>query len=184
MPRREPIQIEDNLWVVEGTKGYFAYVDNKFFEECRHHTGLVAVPSDYSWSAHHTGRNGRFDGLQAEVRYQGILLHSLLSGYTETDHIDGRPYNDVISNLRDGTNKINSHAFRTATGSSDFLGVSWSKRDKKWQSHIRVKSHYTHLYWGDDEVEAARAYDRKVIELGWPAERLNFPLSEYQCASK
>lgn len=169
MPKREPIQIEDNLWVVVGTRGRFSYVDTSYFEECRHYTGLVAVPADYTWHAS-VNDIGRFSGLMTNIRGKNIRLHSLLSGYANTDHKDGNPCNNVISNLRDGTDNVNRRAFRTATGSSDFLGVNW---DKKWRAQIGTKGRKISLYYGDDEVEAARAYDRKVIELGWPIERTN-----------
>merc|ERR1711934_62676 len=48
---------------------------------------------------------------------------------------------------------------------SKYVGVTWDKRDKKWQAQIRI----------DDEKEAARIYDEHAALLGKP---VNFPLHE------
>ena len=53
-----------------------------------------------------------------------------------------------------------------------YRGVSWNKRDKKWQVSIRVDGKSKSLGYFFDEIAAARAYDAFVI-----AKKLNKPLN-------
>ncbi|KAJ9523853.1 hypothetical protein QJQ45_020050, partial [Haematococcus lacustris] len=70
-----------------------------------------------------------------------------------------------------------------AKGSSQYRGVSWHDRSQRWE--VRVwgggKQHFIGSY--GSEVEAARAYDKAVLQLrGADARsrsRMNFPLSDY-----
>lgn len=57
---------------------------------------------------------------------------------------------------------------------SDYLGVSYYKRDNKWQATItfRYKSYYLGRY--KTEIEAAKAYDIKALELYGEEAKLNF----------
>jgi hypothetical protein len=52
--------------------------------------------------------------------------------------------------------------------SSEYRGVSWYKRDSKWQAQIQVARKKEHLGYFDDEAEAARAFDVRAAELGRP----------------
>lgn len=61
--------------------------------------------------------------------------------------------------------------------SSRFTGVCWSERLGKWIAEIRVARRRHVLGRFDDEVEAARAYDRAALRMAGPEKRLNFPAS-------
>jgi hypothetical protein len=50
----------------------------------------------------------------------------------------------------------------------------YRKRDK-WEVSIRYRGEYFYLGRFDDEVEAAKARDRKAHELHGPYAYLNFP---------
>lgn len=86
------------------------------------------------------------------------------------DHIDGNKSNNDIDNLRCATNQENamnqkknkSHNGKPTT--SKFKGVSWNKRDKKWQVRIMVDGKTKHLGYFDSEIDAAKSYDRAAIE--------------------
>jgi hypothetical protein len=61
-------------------------------------------------------------------------------------------------------------------GSSRFKGVSWDSRKKKWRVAFRSLGKYHFVGNFIDEEEAARAYDRRIRELGCGSfARLNFP---------
>lgn len=55
---------------------------------------------------------------------------------------------------------------------SRYKGVSWHSQINKWQAHIYLDGKKTHLLVHDNEVEAARAYDKHACTVGLP---LNFP---------
>ena len=58
---------------------------------------------------------------------------------------------------------------------SKYVGVSWFKRDKKWQATIQINGKSKGLGYYHDEKEAARIYDEQAALLGKP---VNFPLHE------
>jgi len=92
------------------------------------------------------------------------------------DHIDGDKTNDRLSNLRKITDQKNKMAFRSAqSGStSSYRGVYFHKPSNKWCVSIRSEGVAHHLGSYDNEAEAAKAYDKKAIELGFLPEALNF----------
>lgn len=64
----------------------------------------------------------------------------------QIDHIDHNPSNNAIANLRDvscAQNQQNrAHKTKSASG---HLGVTWNKRDKRWQAHIELKGKSIHI---------------------------------------
>ena len=53
---------------------------------------------------------------------------------------------------------------------SRFRGVTWHKKDKKWQAAIKCRGVSRHLGHFRSEVEAALAYDRFVFKLPFKKE--------------
>ena len=58
---------------------------------------------------------------------------------------------------------------------SKYVGVSWSKKEKKWKAQITIDGKRKNLGLYHDEKEAARIYDEQAALLGKP---VNFPLHE------
>lgn len=83
----------------------------------------------------------------------------------EVDHWDNDKTNNAVRNLRRATgnqNRGNIRKYKTYGGkptSSQYKGVSWVEREKKWRSYIRVKSKLVDLGAFDSEREAALAYN-------------------------
>jgi hypothetical protein len=48
---------------------------------------------------------------------------------------------------------------------SQYKGVSWHTRDKVWFARIQLNKQQIHLGRFNNEIDAARAYDKKAIEL-------------------
>jgi len=92
------------------------------------------------------------------------------------DHVNGNRLDDTRANLRVCTRPENSRNKSKPHGtSSRFRGVSYRKDSGKWYARIRFEGKLIHLGLFTEEVEAARAYDRKAVELFGEFARLNFP---------
>jgi hypothetical protein len=58
---------------------------------------------------------------------------------------------------------------------SQYTGVYWSARERKWKAQLTVASKTYCLGTYDDEIDAADAYDRAALRLRSVEGRLNFP---------
>ena len=61
--------------------------------------------------------------------------------------------------------KVAAGAKSEQQGPSEFAGVSWNKRRRKWRAHINHDGKQQSLGHFDDEREAARAFDTAVRQL-------------------
>jgi hypothetical protein len=129
--------------------------------------------SKYKWRV---GRRGRNVYAACRVKGKVVWMHRLImrprKGYV-VDHIDGNGLNNRRCNLRVCTHQQNLANRRSWGGSSRFVGV-YRKRNK-WVAGITYRGEYFYLGIFEDEVEAARARDRKAYELHGPYAYLNFP---------
>lgn len=125
-------------------------------------------------------KNKRYRSLRAHrfaAALYGILTHwDKEIDPREIDHIDHNGLNNQSHNLRAVTRSENHMNKRKLEGaSSRFKGVYWYKSAKKWQSQIKRNQKEMYIGLFIDEVDAAKAYDTKARELGWPEFGLNFP---------
>jgi hypothetical protein len=94
------------------------------------------------------------------------------------DHVDGNRANACRFNLRVCTHAENARNRRKYSGSdSNFKGVYWDRRKRKWFINCRYKgkNHRLGCFAGNEEVAAARAYDRAAVERIGDFAKLNFP---------
>ena len=84
----------------------------------------------------------------------------------QIDHIDNNKLNNKIENLREITNSQNHMNQKSHKNSaSKYKGVSWYKRINKWRVQIQINNKNKHLGYFDDEINAAKVYNKKAIEL-------------------
>ncbi|MER2048173.1 MAG: AP2 domain-containing protein [Solibacillus sp.] len=60
-------------------------------------------------------------------------------------------------------------------GSSPYRGVFWVKSENKWRAQFSVHGKRHTLGRFTDEIEAAKAYDKKAFEVLGTSAYLNFP---------
>lgn len=157
---------------IELTKGLYALVDDEDFEELNK-VKWCAIKGRYTYYA---VRGVRVKG---EGRNIGFKMHRVILKLSDrkifVDHIDGNGLNNQKSNLRKSTcadNRRNSKGNKI--GSSMYKGVFWNKENKKWRSKIGFNGEK--IFIGDftNEIECAKAYDKKAMELFGEFAYLNF----------
>ena len=104
-----------------------------------------------------------------------IKMHHFIVGKVRTmmviDHINRNGLDNRKENLRVVTwseNSINKGGMKRRNSSSKYRGVgldkSYKKR-KKWKAYIRKGAKCLHLGLFDNEINAAKAYDKMAKEL-------------------
>jgi hypothetical protein len=76
----------------------------------------------------------------------------------DIDHIDGNRDNNRIENLRVCTPKENAENRHYTRGSSQYLGVCWNKKCKKWQASITIGGKIKYLGLHETEEAAHNSY--------------------------
>jgi hypothetical protein len=154
------------------TQGMFAMVDDEDFE----------FLNQWKWSVH-KGKNNSFyakrnsnstDGL---LKRKNILMHREIMKITDPniiiDHEDHNGLNCQKSNMR-SCNHSENNKNRSSHGASKFLGVSWQASIKRWRAEIKNNNVKEYIGVYINEVDAAKAYDKKAIKLHGEFANLNF----------
>ena len=157
---------------IQLTQGKVALVDDEDFEEL----------NKYKWCAHKPGTASTYYAMRAisviingKRKQKMIDMHRQILGFPKgmIDHINRNGLDNRKKNLRictRSTNRLNSKIRKD--NKSGFRGVCWYKQTKKWVAHI-AQPRITIGYF-DDVIEAAKAYDKKAIELYGDFAQLNF----------
>lgn len=122
-------------------------------------------------------RNGDVANVQRNVRVNGtytvLLLHRALYGIAPgdrsdelIDHINGNVLDNRRANLRLATPLQNSQNRKTyRNNSTGFRGVSWIKRDNKFNAHIDIDGKRKYLGYFATAAEASAVYEAKAREV-------------------
>jgi len=151
------------------TQGKVAIVDDKDYAEL----------SKYKWYAKRKGRIwyvARYVGKRPHRKY--MYMHRQILNPPpglQCDHINSNGLDNRRCNLRLCTNSQNSMNQRSRDGTSEFKGVHWHKRKKKWEAEIMHNEKHFHVGSFVNEEDAARAYDAAAREHFGEFAWLNFP---------
>jgi len=143
--------------VCENRGKYVALVDDEDFEYL----------NQFKWCAM-KGRSSFY-----AVRKIGIIgkkhnqsMHVEILNGKGIDHIDHNGLNNQKSNLRlcsQSENCMNTK--KRENTSSIYKGVSFHNCTKKWLAQISINGRHIHIGLFVSEIEAAKAYNKKAIEL-------------------
>jgi len=82
------------------------------------------------------------------------------------DHIDHDVTNNRVDNLRICSQAQNTYnRIKRKNTSSKFKGVYWYKSRRRWRGIIGFNSKAMHIGYYNTELEGAKAYDKKALEL-------------------
>ena len=160
---------------IELTRGQVALVDDADY----------VWLNQWKWLAHRSGHGGdfyadrqspRINGKQHVISMARQILGLEFGDKREADHRNHRTLDNQRDNLRICTHAENLYNQQTQQNtSSQFKGVSWHKRDKKWQASIRVDGKLIGLGYFKLELNAALAYDAAALKYFGEFACLNFP---------
>lgn len=109
-----------------------------------------------------------------KLNYKNVYLHVFILGFKGIDHKDGNRLNNQRSNLRKATPTQNAaNKRKQGFTSSKYKGVSFSKEKQKWCAYIDSNYIRYRLGYFLNEVDAAKAYNAKALELFGEFARLN-----------
>lgn len=112
---------------------------------------------------------GKHEGSKSKFRF---TVHELILGQKYADHINGNGLDNRNENLRPATKQQNAWNSRKVENcGSKYKGV-YKVRDDKWTVQVNGK----HVGIFKTELEAAKAYDKKALEIYGEFARLNFQL--------
>lgn len=104
----------------------------------------------------------------------GVTMHNFITGWPQTDHVNGDGLDNRRGNLRPAVGNQNQHNVKLRRdNTSGFKGVG--RRRGKWHARIKVDGRLRFLGDYSDPIEAALAYDRAAREVAGEFACLNFP---------
>lgn len=141
------------------SQGLVTLVDDEDYEELNQHTWYAQKKGKTFYAVRHSYLKGKDN----RIYMHRVLLNN--NSKLHTDHINGDGLDNQKANLRVITTRQNLQNIHTKK-SSQYAGVSWSKRDKKWQAQIRIKGVVKHLGYFTNELEAHSIYLKRLDEIG------------------
>lgn len=149
---------------IETCNGKIILVDDKDFKRVSRYTWYATCQRGRKWYA-----------IRVTYLHRFILGESKIIG-KQVDHINGNGLDVRRKNLRPATrsqNMMNTPKMNMKT-SSKFKGVCWNKKKGKWQSGIKTNGVNIVIGIFEDEIEAAKAYDKRAKMLFGDYAFLNF----------
>ena len=152
---------------IELTQGKFALIDDEDFE----------LISRYKWYFSKLSLNYGRVVTRCKKKVKNIKMHRLIMNapdFFEVDHINGNTLDNRKINLRLVTHSQNQKNMKThKDNKSGYKGVSWHKKAKKWQVHIKLNNKKGYLGLFLTKEEGALAYNKAALKHFGEFARLN-----------
>ncbi len=138
------------------TQGKFAIVDSNIYKYLMR----------WHW---HTHRKGNLFYACRKTKKKTIYMHRQILNAKKGESVDHRNHNGLdnrLVNIRLCTHQQNCQNQRKSkNGTSKYKGVSWNKIEKRWRAVVRSEGELVHIGYYNSEIEAAKAYDKRALEL-------------------
>jgi len=176
-PAREPTvhgvppqPMDDAVRYIPLTRGKFAIVDKADCEWLSQYRWCTLGGGEHPYACRR--ENGKTIYMHREIMQAPPDLC--------VDHIHGVTLDNRRAQLRLCTPSENMRNRRGNSGRDLPKGVTWESHCGKYKASIGCDGVPKHIGYYDDPIEAAKAYDRKALELFGEFARLNFPDAERQ----
>ena len=151
------------------SQGYVALVDDEEFDRLRlFHWSITKMKCNHIYAQR---KYFKIDGIP-----QPSLMHRLILNVPkdkQIDHKDGNGLNNQKENLRIASRSQNQANSKSESGKSKFKGVCPFGKNR-WRAYIVKDWKQNHIGCFNSESEAAKAYDKKAIELYGEYAKTNF----------
>lgn len=136
-------------------KECFRLSKEQFLSQCIGNTGYLMIG---------LCNNNKRKPIRVHQLVAEAFLGHKINGYSIiVDHINGNKEDNNVSNLQLITQRENSS--RTIRGTSNYTGVSWAGKSRKWMSSIKINSKSVYIGCFDNEIDAHNAYQKALNEL-------------------
>lgn len=155
------------------TQGKVALVDDEDFESL----------SKFQWNGY---RGGNTFYAQRYICLNNTTIHLLMhrcilklnnNDMRQVDHKNGNGLDNRKENLRIATSSQNqANSQKRIDNTSGYKGVTWNKRNKKWQAEIKYNQQHFYLGLFKNKDKAAQAYNEMALKFHGEFARLNIIL--------
>lgn len=136
---------------------------------------IYETVSKFGWSLNSNGYAKRT--IKIKGKSKALLMHKSIMGYKgdlDIDHINGRRLDNQKANFRLCTRSQNlGNQKLSSKNTSGHKGVHFDKERNKYQAYIKKNGRKIFLGRFNDPIEAAKAYNKKALELFGEFARLN-----------
>lgn len=149
------------------TQGLFAQVDDEVFDYLNQFKWCAVKIGKSCYSCRGAKKHEYIDGKCRRIFMHRFIWEKMKGPIPKGEEIDHQNHyglNNLIENLQCGPHSDNMKNRSTnENNTSNYTGVRWNKRSKKWYAYIMVNYERIHLYFGDSKEDAIAA--RKAGKL-------------------